>query len=518
MTAELKCTDRRETIAALVLGELADTEAEEIRRHIEMCKTCEGFLEALTGQEEEIQTAFDLIARDAETIGSSVIDRVETNRRQPKARDTIRPPYLMKEVTKVIFQHKKLSTAAAAVLFAAIGLTAYLTIGTAQPAYALEQTADALKSVRYMHMKTRDDGNGLSDDRWIEIGPDGFQRRYRQESKSELLKIDILIVDDRKTVFEWWRNKNTLTLWNADQRQFTWTSNIWQYFRDLQQSSETVTVRENVDYRGRPAHLVRQLKLGQEIYIDPKTKLPIGIAKWEITYEDPPEGTFKIPDIPKGVTVVDKRSAPSATTKPVPAKPKPSEEDLTANMLFYTGRKALAEGKYELAVEHFNKFIELQPLQNWAHFWLGNAYRHLGKHERAIKEYEWVVNTFKNLGWPADYAHLARGLSYKQMKMEDKAKVDLGKALRVMIPSLRRPQGGFMFDYADDPLNRGKDLTDAQRVANMIVRLCEATGQNFGFNLKKSPKDNEEVIAAWENWWKEHAADYSVEPEKWTTP
>ena len=44
---------------------------------------------------------------------------------------------------------------------------------SSKEAYALEQTAEALKTVRFMHVVRRDRTGRIEDERWIEIGPDG---------------------------------------------------------------------------------------------------------------------------------------------------------------------------------------------------------------------------------------------------------------------------------------------------------------------------------------------------------
>jgi len=61
-----------------------------------------------------------------------------------------------------------------------------------------------------------------------------------------------------------------------------------------------------------------------------------------------------------------------------------------------------------------------------------------------------------------------------------------------------------MFEYADNPMMRyGKyNPTDQQVVINMINRLRLITGQNFGYDPDASAEENEQAIAAWEDWFK----------------
>jgi len=509
MSDETKCKSMQERIVALVLDELDAPAVQEVRRHTEMCESCKGFLEALSEQEKDVQAAFDIIARDVELIGGSLIDRLDKRSQQTTEVPGQKPARpVMNEVKKMILVHRRLSGVAAGLLFAmAIGAAIYLGVGTAGRAYALEQTIKALETVGFLHLTMNDEETGITDERWIEVGSDGFQHRYRQESAG--MGMEILIVDDRETVFDWRKDKNTVVLWSPKDKWYQWIANLREFFKDLQGAPGSLVIEQDSQYKGRRAHLVRRLKLDQEIYIDPETKLPIAIGKYEITYEDPPEGIFEIPEIPEGVAVVDKR--PGA---PKTAEPDWMKEERQADRPFYEGRKALSAGDYDQAVEQLKEAISLSPLRNWAHFWLAEAYRELGQYDLAIEEYTWVTGVVKKLGLEARYANLARGLTYRAKGEEEQARNDFARVLNVMITALRNPEGCKMFDYADDPLHRGKNLSDPERISNMIARLREVTGQNFGFDPAGALEQNEQAIAAWEHWWTQHAADYRVTPEK----
>jgi len=49
------CKNRREAIAALVLGELETPAAGELRKHIDVCEVCRNLYQALAGEEETIR-------------------------------------------------------------------------------------------------------------------------------------------------------------------------------------------------------------------------------------------------------------------------------------------------------------------------------------------------------------------------------------------------------------------------------------------------------------------------------
>ena len=165
-----------------------------------------------------------------------------------------------------------------------------------------------------------------------------------------------------------------------------------------------------------------------------------------------------------------------------------------ANRQFTQARKALAAGEYTKAAELFTKVVEAQPGRNWAWFWLGSTYYKLGEYDLAL------YNFSKGIGQP--YCHLARGFAYRAKGMEDMAWQDFDIALPVMIDALRNIDGATMFDYADDPLRQSWDLSAEQRLSRMIGRLREIAGEDFGYDAEASAEENEQAIAAWEDWYK----------------
>jgi tetratricopeptide (TPR) repeat protein len=389
--------------------------------------------------------------------------------------------------------------AAAAVVAAAVALSIAVIDKVTTPAYALEQTVEALEDVRYLHVIRHDEAGQINDERWIEVGPDGFQVRYRQDNPPNRL-----IVEDGETVSVYYKDKNTIVLYDPSEKQYQWIGDLRGWLNELA-GDGSMTIEQNVDYWGRKAHLVRWLKLNVECYVDPATKLPIALAGYDISYEDPPEGTFDIV-IADGVEVVDKR--PGAEPAPEPewlaAK---SANDKVASTNFKNARYALAEGDYQKAAASFAKVVELQSRRNWAWFWLGKAHYELGQYDAAIAEFSKVIDMFTGDDVVPHYCHLARGLAYAAKGMEGMAQQDLDAALPIMINALRRTEGATLFDYADDPLYRGlpenERPTAQQSLAMMINRLRTATGQNFGYDPTATDQQNEAAISAWEQWSKD---------------
>ncbi len=382
----------------------------------------------------------------------------------------------------------KLAAAAVIIIAVTLGLTTILD-KSATPAYAIEQTVEAFKNIRFMHVVNQNESGQLVDERWIEIGPDGIQARYRQYTPGH-----IFVVDDRKTVYAHYKDKDMVVLYDPDDHWYTWIHDLGQFFNELSSDKSSYTIEEYVEYNGRLTHHIRWLKLGYDAFIDPTSKLPIAMQGYEISYEEPPEGTFEIPHIPEGIAFFDKRAATLEVEKPEWMK-----DDEIANKQFEQAKKSLAEKRYEEAVELFKNVVVIQPMRNWAWYWLGRAYHELDQYDAAIEAYSKFTGQA--------YIYYARSLAYAAKAMEEPAKKDIAKALPTMILALRNIEAATLFDVADDPKGRG---TEEQRLIKMIERLRLATSQNFGYDFEASIEDNEQAIRVWEQWWQEHKIAYGI--------
>ena len=383
----------------------------------------------------------------------------------------------------------KLTAAAVIILVTAVSISYFG--GLTSSAYAIGQTVEAVRGIKFLHVIMKDDNERIVDERWIELGPDGFQSRYRQESN--FLGQSLLIVDDGKTCFFHDRNKNTVVLYDPEEQQYQWIDNLGQFFKDMAGDS-TVTIEQNVEYKGRNAHRVRWLKLNQDCYIDPETKLPIAVGPHDVYYEEPPAQTFAY-TIPDGAIVVDKQ--PGA---PEEQQPEWMNQDENANEQFEQANQALADGRYTEATALLGKVVKVQAGRNWAWFWLGRAHYELEQYDAAITAFSQVIEMFAQFKTVPHYCHLARGLAYRATGVEEAAKNDFEVALPVMIDALRNPKGANLFDNADEPLSKSKDLSEKQRVDRMIMRLRQVTGQNFGYDPDASVPEKERAISEWEQW------------------
>jgi tetratricopeptide (TPR) repeat protein len=437
--------------------------------------------------EEKLEGLGQAIGSDRSLI-QTVMTRI--NARTPAGFSRIERRFTMSRLMK-------LAAAAAIIIVALLGVR--FLDKSLSTTYAFDQTVEAVKNVRFMHVVQRDETGQIEDERWIEIGPDGFQVRYRQDNPPNRL-----IVEDGQTVSVYYKDKNSAILYDPKDEQYQWIGNLRVALNELAGQASMV-IEKNVDYWGRKAHHVRWLTLNVDCYIDPETKLPIAMAGYQISYEDPPEGIFDIV-IPEGVVVVDKRPGAPPVEEPEWMKIKDNNAKI-AQQNFDEARMMSAAGEYEKAAELFKNVVEIQPGSNWAWFWLGKAHYELGQYDSAIYEFSKVIEMLtKSFKVVPHYCHLARGLAYAAKGMKDMAQRDFETALPVMIDALRNIKSATLFDYADDPLYKDlpedKRPTADQSLAMMINRLRLITGQNFGYDPSKTAAENEQAIAAWEDWFK----------------
>jgi tetratricopeptide (TPR) repeat protein len=377
--------------------------------------------------------------------------------------------------------------AAAAVIIIAIVLSITILDKSVTPTYAIEQTIEAFKNIRFLHLVRHNEAGQIEDERWIEIGMDGRQVQYRQDTHP-----NFLAVEDGKSTAVYHKDKNAVVIYDRKDKQYQWIGDLGLFLENLRQQGSII--EQNMNYHGRIAHKILWPMMNAECYVDPETKLPIAIGTTEFSYEQPPPGTFEI-TIPEGFTVIDKRQGAAATEEPDWLT-----DQYTADTYFRRARYALAAGQYEQAVELFEYVVEKQPRRNWAWFWLGSAYYELGEYDLAIQMFSKVIEMMGSVS----YCNYARGLAYGQKGMHDAAREDLAKTLPWMIQALREPTAAAMFEYADDPtLRDGKSQpTEQQIIVRMINRLRIITGQNFGYDPNISIEENEQAIAAWEDWFK----------------
>jgi len=401
-------------------------------------------------------------------------------------------------IRRIITKSLAAKAASAAAGIAVALLLVALWVRLSAPAYALDQTVTALQSVRFVHVIQRDDTGRIRSERWIEIGTDGAQVRYRQEKPPN----PVAVIEDGESIAVYrYDKKAVILLSDRPGQQYVWASLLGQALENLHQKGKVL--EENIEYQGRRAHKVWWPAVHGECYIDTETKLPIVAGDSELSYEEPPPGVFEIV-IPEGYTVVDNR--PGATG----SLPEwfVEEERLKKNAgdNFRQGMHALARGDSAEAAEKFEMVVKV-GYDTWAWFWLGSAYYNLGQYDLAIEKFTQMLEKLKDAfkgRVDLSSCYYARGLAYTRLGRQEEAKADWRLCLPAMVRTLRIPSAGFVFEYADNPLVRLGEYkpTDQEVVTKMLNRLRLVTGRDFGYDPNGTPEQNEAVITAWEQWLK----------------
>ena len=225
---------------------------------------------------------------EARQIAREMSEDFSKTLKQPKRHIFLE--YIMKsKITKL--------AAAAAIIFA-VALSITVVNKLTSEAYAIVQTVEALKDVRFLHLISYDANGQVQDERWIEIGMDGRQIRYRQDTPP-----DFLVVEDGNSTAAYHKDKHAVVLYDRKYKQYVWVGDLGEFFENLRQKG--TIIEQNTNYRGRAAHKILWPMANAEVYVDPVTKLPFAIGNTELSYEQPPPGTFEI-IIPEGCSLRQK--------------------------------------------------------------------------------------------------------------------------------------------------------------------------------------------------------------------
>lgn len=393
----------------------------------------------------------------------------------------------------------KLTSVAAMVAVAALAVTFWSR--SSSSVYAIEDTVAALENVRFLHIVGRDETGQINDERWIEVGEDGYQVRYRQQNPSSVIEnhpgSPSMVIEDGESTAVYRGDKKAVVIYDRKDRQFQWVGQLGKAFENLRKEGKVL--QENTEYQGRSAHKVWWPYMSAECYVDPATKLPMAIGNTELSYDEPPAGTFEI-TIPEGYAVLDKR--PGAITDPVPdwllAEENAGQD---RHKSFERGTAALIRGDDAEAAKELEQALDGD---SWATFWLGSAYYGLGQYDSAITYYRKMLKDFGGDKKPVPFCNYALGLAQGMNGDQGGAKANFEACLPAMIKTLRIPSGGTMFEYADNPTIRYGRYSPSEQdmVSKMINRLRIVSGQDFGYDPTGTKEQNEAAIAAWEQWFK----------------
>jgi len=277
------CQSTRDLISDSIAGTLPEAAEQTLRTHLDACPECRRYAQALEQEDALLADHFTQIEAGRAARQARVLDTLRNHYAEPGTDPlSIRSRILKRRISQ-------LALAAAAVFAIVMGL--HLcgdTFRTTNTVYALDQTVAAMSAVRFVHVVRRDEvGGPLQEERWIEIGPDGRQVRYRHDKPPHHF-----VINDGEVTARYDRFAKTVILYDTNEMPYRWIDPLGQTFENL--SQEGMIVEEDARFRGRRVHRVWWPMMREVCCVDPVTRRAIAIGDLELSYEEPPAGTFAI--------------------------------------------------------------------------------------------------------------------------------------------------------------------------------------------------------------------------------
>ncbi len=173
------CQNRRKIIAALVLGELEAHAADEIKKHIDVCRDCRLLYQALTEEEETVQSAFKAIDDRSKEVGASLIAQLDRSSRKSYSEPTVLRKFWAGSRTPK--RMAELAAAAVIVIGAFIGIYQF---GGSTVAWA--DVADRFRSVPFFSASIYIKDDVMAEPRQFELWM-GQQGRARVRVGSQVI-------------------------------------------------------------------------------------------------------------------------------------------------------------------------------------------------------------------------------------------------------------------------------------------------------------------------------------------
>ena len=107
--------------------------------------------------------------------------------------------------------------ACAAAVLVILGVLAVLLHRSASPAYALEQTVEAVKDLRYFHFQFKTSPEALDREAWIEYDPNGSLRRVRVDFHTQAIRSAMAWARGITQYWSW----DSEDLWIFDDQEYT---------------------------------------------------------------------------------------------------------------------------------------------------------------------------------------------------------------------------------------------------------------------------------------------------------
>jgi putative zinc finger protein len=202
------CQNLRDSISALVMGELGPVEAESLRSHLETCPGCRRVRDAMAAEEQAVRAGFEVLARSLGQVERNLGDVLDEPPQQLRlcGRAATQTPSKGR-LTMLLAHNKRLASAIAAAVLVAVAGLAWLTLVPVSRAYAIEQTSQASRVVRNYHTRITPSGGGVGEI-WAQLDESGELIRLRCDfpQTEDGPKVTFW---ERQKASVWFKRKNT---------------------------------------------------------------------------------------------------------------------------------------------------------------------------------------------------------------------------------------------------------------------------------------------------------------------
>jgi hypothetical protein len=279
MKMDSQCEQIRNQIADYIIGILDQGQSDILKRHIGECEKCKEYLKSLENQNS-------LLMQFGQNIDAGMDVRCE---RAIKALSTLKDNTKENSIWRIIMHKKITKFAAAAVIIFAVLLAVSILDKSATPAYAVEQTIDAIQKVRTVYMTGEFYMQGRFEC-WMKYDgdPDKPTHVWLGRTGHNLCKIC-----SPDGVFGLNKRTNRVHFALRDERNKDWIIKFESFFRDAVNKAgrtDSVNIYNETDPETGREMIVVNIKTSnreQRFVVDPETKLPIRFVT--IKDDDPME-------------------------------------------------------------------------------------------------------------------------------------------------------------------------------------------------------------------------------------
>lgn len=313
----MNCVECKELLVAYVESLLAEEQTETVRLHLQTCSACRAEAAELGRLQSRLVTNSKALAQSE--LENKVLNRIvrEQSLKLKKVRKLDNQFQLWRKIMNT--RITKFAAAAMIVLIAALSIM--FLEKSVSPAYAIEQTIEAMRSINSIHAYCTNWDNSQGEV-WVQVDPETGQEEYHYADQG-----DLLIVGTPEATYYYYKDENLVRIRNeyvpaSDVR-------ISRFFEDLvgwvQQYHGQLSFYSKFDEELQQevimvhASIPKQRDMQEQEYIvrvDYQTKLPISLEalknvpgqgvksvdrlEYNVTI---PEGIFEF-EIPDGAKVV----------------------------------------------------------------------------------------------------------------------------------------------------------------------------------------------------------------------